>query len=354
MSGTSKGAVSARPPSRFSFALRRQGLGVNIILALALSIVCAALLIALAGRSPLTGFLAILDGAFGTAHQIGASLNRSTPYLLSGVGVAICLRAGIINLGAEGQIALGGAGAAAAALVLPDAPPIVAITLALAAGALAGAAWSGLATVIHLGRRVHEVLVTILLNFIALLLVQQLLAGALGQTGAGFLQSPLMPRTAWLPRMPDFDAHIGILVAGTTAIGSSFLIWRTPFGFGLRVAGASRLAAAYAGFSRTRLTWGAMLLAGAFAGLAGGIEVLGIHRRLIEGFSLGFGFKAVTVALLGATEPLAVIPAALFIGFLETGSLAMQRQIGVPTALVTVIEGLTMVFVLVAMAARRK
>jgi simple sugar transport system permease protein len=353
MSDGSKTVASAVPSRLLGLLPRRHSLGVNILLALALSIVSTAILIALAGRSPIAGFLAILSGAFGTPHQIGVALNRTTPYLLSGVGVAICLRAGIINLGGEGQIILGGAGAAAAALAIPNAPPAVIIPAALVAGALAGAAWSGLATAIHLGRRVHEVLVTILLNFIALLLVQQLLAGPLGQEGAGFLQSALMPRTAWLPRIPDVDAHIGILIAVVVAIGASFLVWRTPFGFGLRVSGASRFAAAYAGFSRTRLTWGAMLLAGALAGLAGGVEVLGLHRRLIEGFSLGFGFKAVTVALLGATEPLAIVPAALFIGFLETGSLAMQRQIGVPSALVTVIEGLTMIFVLVAMAARR-
>ncbi len=350
MSDTSKAATPGRP---LRITLSGHGLGVDIALALLLSIICAAILIALAGHSPLAGFLAILQGAFGDAHQIGASLNRSTPYLLSGVGVALCFRAGIINLGAEGQIALGGAGAAAMALAFPGAPAIIAIPLSLAAGALAGAAWSGVATVIHLKRRVHEVLATLLLNFIAVLLVQQLLAGPLGQFGAGFLQSPLMPHPAWLPKAPNFDAHIGILIAVAAAAAASFLIWRTPFGFALRVAGSSRLAATYAGFSLDRLTWGAMLLAGALAGLAGGVEVLGIHRRLIEGFSLGFGFKAVTVALLGATEPLAIIPAALFIGFLETGSLAMQRQIGVPTALVTVMEGLTMVFVLVAMSGRR-
>ena len=102
----------------------------------------------------------------------------------------------------------------------------------------------------------------------------------------------------------------------------------------------------------TRLTWAAMLLSGALAGLAGGVEVLGVHHRLIEGFSLGFGFKAVTVALLGAVEPLAVAPAALFVGLLEAGSLSMQRQIGVPSALVVVIEGLTMLFILAATVRR--
>ena len=347
-------SLPALPPlARLRLSLDRFGLGGNILIALLLSIASAAILIALAGKNPLDGFLAILAGAFGDTHQIGVALNRTTPYLLSGIGVAICFRAGIINLGAEGQIALGGAGAAAAALLVQTAPPIVAIVVTLAGGAIAGAAWSGVATVLHLGRRVHEVLATLLLNFVALLLVQQLLAGPLGQFGAGFLQSPLMPRAAWMPKLAGLDAHIGIGIAVVAALAASFLIWRTPFGFALRVAGSSRLATTYAGFSLQKLTWGAMLLAGALAGLAGGVEVIGIHRRLIEGFSLGFGFKAVTVALLGALEPLAIVPAALFIGFLETGSLAMQRQIGVPSALVTVIEGLTMVYVLVAMAGRR-
>jgi simple sugar transport system permease protein len=222
----------------------------------------------------------------------------------------------------------------------------------LAGGALAGAAWAGVATAVHLGRRVHEVLVTLLLNFVALLLVQQLLAGPLGQYGAGFLQSPEMPRAAWLWRAPNFDAHVGFLIAVVVAASLSFVLWRTPFGFAIRVAGRSRPAAAYAGFSLPAITWGVMLLAGGFAGLAGGVEVLGVHRRLIEGFSLGFGFKAVTVALLGALEPLAVAPAALFVGVLEAGSLSMQRQIGVPSALVAVIEGLTMLFVLAATVRR--
>jgi general nucleoside transport system permease protein len=322
------------------FRLRRDGLGPGILVALVLSGFCAAALIALAGHGPVQAFAAIAQGAAGSPHAIGASLNRATPYLIAGLGVALCFRAGIINIGAEGQMALGGAGAAAAALAFGGAPAPVAL-------------WSGLAAAIHLGRGVHEVLVTLLLNFVALLLVQQLLAGPLGQVGAGFLQSPLMPRPVWLPRLPGYDAHPGILIAVALALVLWGVMGWTRFGFALRVAGHSRLAAAYAGFSLNRLTWGAMLIAGGLAGLAGGVEVIGIHHRLIEGFSLGFGFKAVTVALLGATEPLAVVPAALFVGLLETGSLAMQRQIGVPSALVTVIEGLTMLFVLAATATRR-
>ena len=334
------------------YRLKLDGLAGRIAIALLLAMICAAALIALSGHNPLIAFAAIAEGAVGSPHQIGAALNRCTPYLLAGSGVAICFRAGIINIGAEGQIAIGGAGAAATAFVFSGAPPALATLTTLLGGALAGAAWAGVATAIHLGRRVHEVLATLLLNFVAILLVQQLLAGPLGQFGAGFLQSPLMPQSTWLPRIAGFDAHPGFLIAVAAAATLSFVLWRTPFGFALRVAGSSRRAAAYAGFSLSRLTWGVMLMAGALAGLAGSIEVLGVHRRLIEGFSLGFGFKAVTVALLGAMEPLAVVPAALFVGLLESGSLAMQRQIGVPSALVTVIEGLTMLFALVATVRR--
>jgi general nucleoside transport system permease protein len=349
--------VDGRVTGRFLLFenLTRDSLPRRLLIAVVLSMVCAAGLIALSGHNPLDAFAAIAAGAVGSPHQIGVSLNKTTPYLLAGTGVALCFSAGIINIGAEGQIAVGGLGAAAAALARPIDNPLAAIVAALLAGALAGAGWAALATAIHLARHVHEVLVTLLLNFIALLLVQQALAGSLGASGAGFLQSPLLPHAAWMPHpFAEYGAHPGFALAAVAAVALSFVLWRTRFGFALRVAGASRPAAAYAGFSLPGLTWGAMLTAGALAGLAGGIEVLGIHHRLIEGFSLGFGFKAVTVALLGALEPLAVIPAALFVGMLEAGALSMQRQVGVPSSLVAVIEGLTMLFALAATVRRRR
>jgi simple sugar transport system permease protein len=345
----SDAAAAPRLPLRLRLG---EGMAARVVVAALLSMLCAAALVALSGHSPLAAFAAIVEGAVGSPHQIGVALNRTTPYLLAGSGVALCFRAGVINIGAEGQIALGGAGAAAVALLWPSDASLLTATASLVGAAALGALWSALATAIHLGRRVHEVLATLLLNFVALLLVQQALAGRLGQFGAGFLQSPQLPAAAWLWRAPGLDAHVGFLIAFVAAAALSLILWRTPFGFALRVAGSSRPAAAYAGFSLPALTWGVMLLAGALAGLAGGVEVLGVHHRLIEGFSTGFGFKAVTVALLGALEPMAVIPAALFVGLLEAGALSMQRQIGVPSALVVVIEGLTMLFVLAATVRR--
>jgi ABC-type uncharacterized transport system permease subunit len=343
--------ITASAPRR-AFRVRTNHLWVRVLFAIGLSALCAAVLVAAAGRSPLDALMAVLSGAFGSPHQVGVALNRASPYLFAGIGVALCFRTGIINIGADGQIAMGGVGAAATALFMPGPPSVLTCIVALLGAAAAGALWSAIATAIHLGRRVHEVLATLLLNFVALLLVQLLLSSYLGQTGAGFLQSPALPRDTWLYRFPEFDFHIGIVIAAILAVVLSFVLWKTPFGFALRVAGSSRRALAYAGFSVPALTWATMLIAGALAGLGGGVEVLGLHHRLIEGFSSGFGFKAVTVALLGVLEPAVVIPASLFIGFLEAGSLAMQRQIGVPSALVTVIEGLTMLFILAATVRR--
>jgi general nucleoside transport system permease protein len=335
-------------------ALAQQPL-VRAAIAVVLALMCTAVLIALAGKDPIAAYRALFLGAFGSIDRVAFALNKATPYLLAGIGIALCFRAKIINIGGEGQIAIGGLAATWTALALPAADPATAIALVLAAAAAGGALWAGVATVIHLSRRVHEVLVTLLLNFVALLIVGEALHGPLGEVGAGFPQSPLLPPTAWLPKLwPRTQLHIGIVIAIIAAVGAYLLLWRTTLGFAIRVVGTSRPAALYAGFSVPTVTVTVMLLAGSLAGIAGGVEVLGVHYRLIEGFSYGFGFNAVAIALLGALQPLALIPAALFFGFLEAGALAMQRQVGVPSSLVAVIEGLTMLFVLAAMASAER
>jgi len=326
--------------------LRAFGLAV---MAVALALAVTAILIWFSGKNPLVAYEALVRGAIGSLDRIAFGLNKSTPYILAGVGVALCFRAKVINIGAEGQIAVGGIAATWMALNAAGLPGPVLIAAALVAACLGGAAWAAFAAIIRLKRGVHEVLCTLLLNFVGLLLVAEVLHGEMGEPGAGFPQSPLFERPAWLPKLlPGTDLHIGIIVAVVAAIAGHLLLWRTTFGFRLRVLGASPAAAAYAGVSFPRCAFGVMALAGALAGIAGGIEVLGVHYRLIEGFSLGFGFNAVAVALLASVNPIAVLPAGLFLGFLEAGALSMQREVGVPSSLVFVIEGLTMVFVLCA------
>lgn len=320
--------------------------------ALAFAFALSAALIALAGASPVTAFGAVLSGSFGSLNQLSTAVTKATPYLLCSTGVALCFRAGVINIGGEGQIALGGLAATAASLAWPIGDPLLASAVALSAGALGGMAWAAVAASLHLARRVHEVLITLLMNFVALLMVGEALHGGLGERGAGFPQSPLLPRAVWLPRLvPPASLNAGALIALAVAVLAALLLWRTTFGFAIRATGASRRAAAYAGFSVPAVVFGTMCLAGATAGLAGAVQVMGVQYRLIEGYSTGFGFVSVAIALLGGLDPLMLIPASLFFGLLETGMAAMQRQVGVPSALVGVIEGLVMLTVLAGAAA---
>lgn len=319
-------------------------------LAVTLAFVVTALPIMVSGRNPLLAYWALLRGAVGSVDAVAFAFNKSTPYVLSAVGVAICFRARVINIGSEGQLAVGGVAASWIALHLSQLPSLLLIPVSLVAGGVAGAVWACIAAVMRIKRGVHEVLGTLMLNFVGTLVVSEVLHGTMGEPGAGFPQSPLFPQSAWLPSLfPGTDMHVGIAIAVAAVVATHILFWHTPFGFRLRLLGSGDNVAAYAGASLVRGMLQVMLIAGGLAGIAGAIEVLGVHYRLIEGFSQGFGFNAVAIALLAALNPLAVLPAGLFFGFLEAGALAMQREIGVPSSLVFVIQGLTMIFVLCAM-----
>ena len=341
-------AKRSRPiPGGFGVTTWRAPLLAAVAIGLALAVSAVPILIA--GKNPLLAYWAMLRGAIGSADSIAFALNKSTPYILAGVGVAMCFRAKVINIGSEGQIAVGGVAASWIALNFSEFPSVIVIAAALIAGAIAGAAWSAIAAVMRLKRGVHEVLCTLMLNFIGLLVVSEVLRGPMGEPGAGFPQSPLFAESSWLPNLfPGIDMHAGIIFAVAAVVICHVFLWHTPFGFRLRLLGGSPSAAAYSGVSFGRSVFEVMLIAGGLAGIAGAIEVLGVHYRLIEGFSQGFGFNAVAIALLAGLNPLAVLPAGLFFAFLEAGALAMQREIGVPSSLVFVIQGLTMIFVLCA------
>lgn len=349
MSEASEVPVPPPPPGRIA-SLSLATLRPAVALGVAFGI--SAVLIALAGANPVTAFAAAFMGAFGSLNQVAVALTKATPYLLCSTGIALCFRANVINIGGEGQIALGGLAATWTALAFPVESPVLAIALALAAGAAGGMVWAAIAASLHLARRVHEVLITLLMNFVALLMVGEALHAGLGEAGSGFPQSPLLPRAAWLPRlMPPTTLNLGVVIALAVAVAGSLLLWRTSFGFAIRATGASRRAAAYAGFSVPRVVLLVMCIGGATAGLAGAVQIMGVQYRLIEGYSTGFGFVSVAIALFGGLDPLALIPAAFFFGFLETGMSSMQRQIGVPSSLVSVIEGVVMLTVLATMAA---
>ena len=311
-----------------------------------------ALLLTLAGYDAGAALGALWRGSLGSAYAIGsATLVRATPLLLAGLAVSLAFRAGVWNIGAEGQLLLGATAAiGGAALPLPG-------TLRLAAALLlagaAGAAWALPAALLR-RRGVLEVISTIMLNFVAASLVGYLVRGPLQEPTHAYPQSETLPPFARLPRIPASRLHLGVAIAVVAAAVLWYLLTRTAWGFRVRAVGLNPRAAASAGLIDVPATaLGAFLLSGALAGLAGGIETTGVTFALYEGISPGYGYTAIAVALLARTEPLRVIPAALLFGALEAGATGMQRDAGVPAAMVSVVEGL-LVLVVIALPRLRR
>ncbi len=306
--------------------------------ALALS----ALLLALLGANAIEAFAALFAGAFGDAVALENTLLRSVPLLLVGLGIATAFRCGIWNIGGEGQLYIGALAATALATRwLPDAPALVLVPATLLTGALAGSAWAGIAATLKVRRGVSEVLSTILLNFIAVLSVAYAVHGPLQELVAAYPQSDAWPEAARLGALPGLRrVHWGLPLALILPLGLWALLFRSAAGLRLRAVGLSPGAARYAGVSPDRETVRVLLLSGAFAGLAGAVEVSGVTGRLFENLSSGYGFTAIAVALLARLHPIGVVPAALFFAALATGSGAMQRVAHVPAVTVQVIEAL--------------
>ncbi len=270
---------------------------------------------------------------------------RAIPLSLIALGIAIAFRSGILNIGAEGQMMMGILASSATAIALPDLPRPLLVPLAILAGAAGGAIWGGLAGVLKARLGVNEILSTVMLNYIAAQFYTFLLRGPMMDpeelvTGSGTPQTVRIPRGAWLDRiLPGTRLHTGAFIALGLALVVFFLLWRTSAGFRMRAAGAEAKAARYAGVKVERYLVIAMLLSGAFAGMAGSVEILGVHRRAIEGVTGGYGFTGIVVALFGGLHPAGIVPASLFFGLLLIGADMTQRLAEVPANMVLVLQG---------------
>jgi simple sugar transport system permease protein len=304
-----------------------------------------ALVLAAIGASPWATFAVILTGPLQDLFGITEILVRAVPLILVALGVAISFRSGILNIGAEGQIMIGILCASGVALWLPDLPRAALLPLCLAAGAAGGAVWGGIAGVLRARLDVNEILSTVMLNYIAAQVYTFTLRGPMIDpaelmTGSGTPQSMRLTRSAWLDRLiPGTRLHSGLLVALVLTGLVWVLLWRTTLGYRMRAAGAGSKAARYAGIHVERSLVVAMLLGGGFAGLAGAIEVLGVHHRAIESISSGYGFAAIVVALFGGLHPLGIVPSAVFFGLLLVGADMTQRSAGVPANMILVLQG---------------
>lgn len=320
------------------------------------ALVLAALLI-LTGHEPVRAFTALWNGAFGSPYQLfSVTLVRAIPLALTGLAVAIAFRAGILNIGAEGQLLAGAAAATAIAATLRDTAaisgvaisPVLAIPLMLIAGTTAGATMALVAAWLRQAFGVLEVISTIMLNFVALNLVGYLVRGPLQEPLGIYPQSPALPVSLQLPTIPGTRLHAGLLIVIAAA---ALLYWwtsSTASGFRARAVGANPFAAASAGrINVARVSFGVFLLSGALAGIAGAVEYTGVTYALYQDLSPGYGYTAIAVALLARLNIPAVLLSALLFGALDAGASAMQRDANVPNVLVNVINALLILFVLV-------
>ena len=332
-------------------ALERLPRTLATLAACGVAVLLFAFLLELGGYDALAALRALWMGSFGTWHALtSATLVRATALILTGLGVALAFKAGVWNIGADGQFVMGAAAAAAGALVIGDAMGRAALPAALVTGMLAGALWAGIAAALRRKAGVLEVISTIMLNFLALNAVSYLVRGPLQEPLGIYPQTVSIAPVARLPTLiPGARASWGLILA----LASAFALWwwltRTASGFRVRVTGANPDAARVAArIDVGRVTARAFLASGAIAGLAGAIEVTGVTFALYENISPGYGYTAIAVALLARLNFLAVIASGLFFAALESGGLAMQRDAGVPSVVVSVVEGALILATLVA------
>lgn len=285
---------------------------------------------------------------FATLTLLSDVLVRATPLILTGLAVAIAFQAGVLNIGAEGQLLIGATCSVAVTLLLGPVLGSGATIIALIGGSLAGASWAGIAAMLRRRFHVLEVISTIMLNFVAAFIVSFLVRGPLQEPTHVYPQTQTIPAHGRLPIvLPDTRLHVGALIAVFAGIAGWWILKRTAVGFRLRAAGKNPRAALIAGrIDVDRVTQNAFLASGALAGLAGAIEIHGVTFALYENLSPGYGYTAIAVALLAGLNPIWVIFSGLLFGALEVGANALQRDAGVPTTLVLVIEALIILGVL--------
>jgi simple sugar transport system permease protein len=301
--------------------------------------------------NPLTAYAQLINGAFGNISGLTQTLVKATPLLLVGLGICIAFRASVINIGGEGQIIVGALAATWFPLAFRTWPGWVLIPCTLLVGFLAGAVWGFVPGFLKARLKVNEILTTVMMNAVALqlmnLLVRSVLMDPAGITAGTYLaQSERLPEQVWLTRLvPQTLLHTGLLIAIALAIIVYIFLWRTTIGYRIRAVGFNPEAARYSGIHVPFYQALSLTLAGGFAGIAGAIEVLGVQHRLLEGITSGYGFSGIVAALFGGLHPLGTIPASILFGALLVGGDKMQRAVQVPNSLIDAILGLVVLFV---------
>ncbi len=314
------------------------------IVAVFLALLVGSGFILLVGENPLMAYSVLFRESLGSTKNIATTLQRATPLIFTGLAVAFAFRGGLFNIGAEGQLYIGAFAAAWVGFTF-DLPRLIHLPLAVFAGMVGGALWGAIPGYLKAKLGVHEVINTIMLNFIALFLTDWLATGPF-HGGTWVPETARIKSTAALARLyPPTRLNTGIYLALVAALVAYLILWKTKRGYELRAVGLNPTAAEYGGINVARNTVIAMALSGALAGLAGTEQILGLHNRFILRFSPDLGFMGIAVALLGKNHPVGVVFAAVLFGALQSGSAAMDRLTAVPRELITIIQALIIFFV---------
>jgi ABC-type uncharacterized transport system permease subunit len=333
---------------RVRFARRGSGAAqafmLSRVFSLLLSLPFTCLVFLAYGVDPIRAITEIFGSAFGSAFGIAETLVKSIPLILCGAGLAVAYKAGVFNIGAEGQLLMGAMAATWVALYSGVPPPLT-LPLMFLFGAAAGAAYALLAGILKAKLGLNEIIVTLMLNYVASNLLVYFVTGPWKGKGEwGFPQTDKFPDYATLATIPGTRIHyLTLILALVSTLALYFLLFRTKVGYELRVMGDNPDAARFAGMSTTYLVLVAIIISGALAGVAGVGEVAGIHMRLKRGISPGYGFTAIIPAWLSNLNPLLVIPASVFVGGIFVGSDVIQISLRLPFGVVNVFNGMVLI-----------
>lgn len=315
--------------------------------ALALTVAISMAVIEVSGSDPVEAMRALWDGAFGGRAQLGGTLSKMIPLMLVALGWIVAYRARRVSIGFEGQILVGGILATLVGLNFEALPMLVHLPFAVVAGIVGGAAWAGVAAYLWARRGVNEIISTLLLNLIAVQIVNWLVRGPIQEVTGTFPRSrPLYPSAQWPTMLDRTSLSWDLALALVTVVAVWFVIGRTTFGFRLTFTGANEEAARHGGIDTKAVTVMALLASGGLAGLAGSSLILGGESSsMSDNFSANYGFQGIVVALLARNNPLACIPAALLFAVLRQGGGLMEARVGVPSSVVMITQGLVILLV---------
>jgi ABC-type uncharacterized transport system permease subunit len=322
------------------------------VIAILLAFLAGAIVLLVTGYSPLEAYGALVIGAFGDVFGIGQTFTQATPIIFTALAFLFAFKSGLFNIGAEGQLLVGGFAAALVGISFDGLPPFVHAPMALLAGALAGGLWGFIPAILKAKLGAHEVITTMMLSYVAFYVTGYLVNYPYKAPGWVSQTPPIAP-SAELPRiLQPTQLSASILIAVILVGLTHYTLQKTTFGYEVRATGLNPAAAESGGISIKRVMILALVISGAMAGLGGAGEVMGVHRRFIEGFSPGYGWDGLAVALVGGLNPVGVLLAAVLFGALRSGGMTMTRVTGVPLDIVSILQALVILFVAAPMLIR--